>query len=330
MRCMFFTVCMDVKPYSNPVDDGAPLCLSYSRSKRRRIRLCSGTENVEAIPSLRNWLRNLLCSLSVGSGISCQRKPRTAGEWSYAADCPLAGRNVRWRTGCAEGGALMRTATHSPTVRTAMGHRKKAPCSVTPRISASHRLSRDTQRSVLVCAAVFLMGYFPGVLTGGTLLEELGRQLGNYYMDDTCFSSWKTVFSGQMASCFLQLILILMCGFCAFGTVALLLLFAVKGFFLGFCSASTLMYGGLPAFGKYWVTGCLPNVFFLFMALWLSGYAICLSQGLFQSVFLGGAPRGQLASNCRRLTTRFLICIPLSGLISAFCSTLVLFARKVL
>lgn len=178
---------------------------------------------------------------------------------------------------------------------------------------------------VFGCAAVFLAGYLPGILLGRNGTTILGQQLSMFYTAQDRLMVWSDLFISQSAAFFLQLFSVWLCGFTAFGFGLLLLLFAGKGLFLGFCSANILTLEGANALCLYWISGCLPQVMLLLLLLWLAGYAAALSHGVFQSIFLGGAPRGQLIGNARRLTVRFLLCIPVSWLIGLLCSGLVVF-----
>lgn len=148
----------------------------------------------------------------------------------------------------------------------------------------------------------------------------LGQQLADYYMASGRFSMWGTAFANQMASSFVQLFLIAMCGLSAIGMALLIVLFGAKGVFMGFCAANVVAYGGGSALAVYWVNSCLPNLSLLFLTLWLAGYAAQLSHGLFQSVFLGGAPRGQLEAAARRMGVRCCIALLASGVFNALCS----------
>lgn len=166
-------------------------------------------------------------------------------------------------------------------------------------------------------AAAFLAGYLPGILAGRSGQSALGQQLAANYIDTTRFSSWTQAFSGQMASAFLQLLAVVLCGFCVFGGALLVLSFAARGAFLGFCAANVLSCSGPRALLCYWLLDCLPGLAVLFACLWLACHAARLSGGLFQSVFLGGAPRGQLAASTRRLLVRSGTALMLCGLFSA-------------
>lgn len=184
------------------------------------------------------------------------------------------------------------------------------------------RESNYVHGPVLVCAAVFLFGYLPGIFLGRSGTTLLGQQLAMFYTDHSHLTTWGNLWVSQSAAFFLQLFFVWLCGFTAFGFGLLLLFFTVKGLFLGFCSANILTSGGTNALFLYWFSGCLPQVLLLLLLLWLTGYALSLSHGLFQSIFLGGAPRGQLIGNARRLTVRFLLCVPASWLIGLLCSGL--------
>ena len=92
--------------------------------------------------------------------------------------------------------------------------------------------------------------------------------------------------------------------------------------FLGFCAANLFFTGGLQDLVAYWFWTCLPDLAFTAANLWLTGYALRLSQGVFQSVFLGGAPRGHLHAASRRLLVRSGITLLISGLIGILFSGL--------
>lgn len=179
-------------------------------------------------------------------------------------------------------------------------------------------------------AAAFLAGYLPGILAGRGGESALGQQLAACYMDTGRFSAWSQAFSGQMAAAFLQLLMVVLCGFCVFGSAFLVLGFAVRGAFLGFCAANVLFCGGPRALVGYWFSDCLPGVAVLFVCLWLACHAVRLSGGLFQSVFLGGAHRGQLAASARRLLVRSGTALLLCGLFSVLGAGLDLLVAGVL
>lgn len=164
--------------------------------------------------------------------------------------------------------------------------------------------------------AAFLAGYLPGLLAGRGAQSQLGQQLASYYGDTSHFSVWSQVFSAQMSAAFLQILAVVLCGFCVVGGALLLLAFAARGAFLGFCAASIAACHGVRTLALYWLLVCLPGLAVLFISLWLACHAAALSHGLFQSVFLGGAPRGHLSAAARRLLVRSGSALLLCGLFS--------------
>ena len=184
---------------------------------------------------------------------------------------------------------------------------------------------------VLLCAAAFLAGYLPGMGLGRGGDTPWGQQLAAYYLDISQFSTWLPVFTDQIAAAFLQLMLVVLCGFSSFGQGLLPLLFAGRGCFLGVCAANVASAAGAKGIVTYWLLSCLPDLSVLLIGLWLSGHALVLSRGLFQDVFLGGAPRGQLGAAARRLSVRAGTAFLAACLLSVFCSGLcVLLARFLL
>lgn len=176
----------------------------------------------------------------------------------------------------------------------------------------------------IIYGVLFLVGYIPGIVTG-RIDSSLGELLARYYAEFPLDGSWLSVFLNQISASFLQILFVGLCGFSVFGTGFLSLLFLGRGAFLGFCASAILYQRGLVALGRYWGATCLPGLIVLFISLWLSDYAVQLSRGLFQSVFLGGAPRGQLIANARRLGIRCCIALLLSLLLCLVCSGLTVF-----
>lgn len=183
---------------------------------------------------------------------------------------------------------------------------------------------------VFLCALFFILGYLPGIFVGQGGKSELGQQLATYYTGSAKDISWGTSFYSQMLSAFLQHFSVLLCGFSPFGMVLLFLLFLAKGSFLGFCAANVLAVGGVKSLVVYWLLWCLPSLVILFLSLWLAGYAIPVSRGLFQSAFQGGAPRGQLNAAVRRLAVRFLTAMFFSCLFSAVFSGVFILVNRLL
>lgn len=182
----------------------------------------------------------------------------------------------------------------------------------------------------LVLLLAFVLGYLPGILAGRHGQSLLGQQLADYYTTQANFFVWRDLFLVQMAATFLQLSAVLLCGFSAFGSAILFLLFIGKGMFLGFTAANVLAIQGVRALGLYWLTTCLPDLLFLFLSAWLAVYATVLSRGLFQSVFRNGTPRGQLAANARRLLFHFGVFLLLSVVFRFFSSGLIAFLVRLL
>lgn len=209
--------------------------------------------------------------------------------------------------------------------RTRKPFRKRKVLSAAPHTVFPHAAHPSRSAFFFLCSGCFLLSYFPGIWAGRSGATSLGQQLAAYYMDDARLCTWLPLFSGLAASAFLQSALIWFCGFTAFGLGILILLFAFKGLFLGFCCANILASGGIKALCLYWLSDCLPSVLLLLVHLWLAGYAAALSKGVFQSIFLGGAPRGQLTANARRLSVRLLFSLLFSGLLTALCSVFFFF-----
>lgn len=182
--------------------------------------------------------------------------------------------------------------------------------------------------SSILYGALFLVGYVPGIVTG-RIGGSLGELLANYYAEFPLDGSWLSIFLNQISASFLQILFVGLCGFSVFGAGFLSILFLGRGMFFGFCASAILYQQGLAVLGRYWVCACLPGLIALFISLWLSGYAVQLSRGLFQSVFLGGAPRGQLIANARRLGIRCCIALFLSLLLCLICSGLTGFLIRV-
>ena len=160
------------------------------------------------------------------------------------------------------------------------------------------------------------------------LTARLGQQLAAYYGQAEQFSAWGPLCLDQLAAAFLQLFFVLLCGFFAAGPVLLGLFFAAKGLFWGFCAANILQQNGAAGLLRYWVWAYLPALCLFFLCLWLAGYAVQLSGGLFQSVFGGGAPRGQLHAAARRLGVRFGVALLCAGLLSVVLSAFGAFAAR--
>lgn len=196
--------------------------------------------------------------------------------------------------------------------------------------AASHKPQRIPQRHtnssfsymIPLCATILIAGYLPGIWLGRDGQTLLGQQLASYYTDTTGSASWIITCLHTLSGPFLQIVLVLLCGFSALGLGFLTLYFFGKGVFLGFCAANVFSSAGTSGLIFYWFCTCLPDLIFTTIHLWLAVYAMALSRGLFQSIFLGGAPRGQLHAASRRLLVRSGIAFLASGLLSVLFSGL--------
>ena len=180
------------------------------------------------------------------------------------------------------------------------------------------------------CACLFLLGYLPGIWLGRAGSWEPGSQLAAYYLAKSSYSTVLAVWQWQFSAAFLQLAALYLCSFSALGCCFFLILFFLRGGFLGLCAACVLAAGESRGLVCYWLLSSLPNLTVLFAGLWLSGYGAPMSNGLFQCVFSGGTARGQLAAAFRRLTIRFLLCLLLAALTSLLSAWLSVFLAGVL
>lgn len=192
------------------------------------------------------------------------------------------------------------------------------------------RPTRAGQSLAVPYATLFLLGYIPGILLGRNGQNAVGQQLAAYYMDLSNFALWPHTLADQAAAAFLQLLVVVLCGFSVFGFGFLAVFFLGKGAFLGFCAANVLAQGGAKSLLLYWLCSCLSNLLLLFLCLWLSIHAAQMSRRLFQSVFLGGAPRGRLEADIRRLAVRSFVAVVLSGIFCVLCSGLCVLAVQAL
>ena len=113
----------------------------------------------------------------------------------------------------------------------------------------------------------------------------------------------------------LQLILVLLCGFCVWGVGLLALLFAARGLFLGYCAASVAAQSGASALLRYRLDTLLSDVGTLLLCLWLAGWAVRLATELFRAV-RGRAAR-ETPGTARRLAVRFAAALALSAAFAA-------------
>lgn len=185
-----------------------------------------------------------------------------------------------------------------------------------PAVERPHREHTPQTESgaALAFGVIFLAGYLPGIWLGRSGTTPLGQQLAAYYTSRPKGTSLAAAFGAQLAVSLLQLILVLLCGFCVWGVGLLALLFAARGLFLGFCAASVAAQSGATALLRYRLDTLLSDVGTLLLCLWLAGWAVRLAMELFRAGDTGhsaaaGSPfcRGAGAVSgfrCRRGCTR--------------------------
>lgn len=129
-----------------------------------------------------------------------------------------------------------------------------------PTVERPHREHTPQTESgaALAFGVIFLTGYLPGIWLGRSGSTPLGQQLAAYYTSRPEGTSLAAAFGAQLAVSFLQLILVLLCGFCVWGVGLLALLFAARGLFLGLlrgvsgsakrCVGSATLSAGYAAF----------------------------------------------------------------------------------
>lgn len=138
--------------------------------------------------------------------------------------------------------------------------------------------------AALAFSVIFLAGYLPGIWLGRSGTTPLGQQLAAYYTSRPEGTSLAAAFGAQLAVNLLQLILVLLCGFCVWGVGLLALLFAARGLFLGYCAASVAAQSGASALLRYRLDTLLSDVGALLLCLWLAGWAVRLAMELFRAV----------------------------------------------
>ena len=177
-----------------------------------------------------------------------------------------------------------------------------------PAVERPHREHTPQTESgaALAFGVIFLAGYLPGIWLGRSGTTPLGQQLAAYYTSRPEGTSLAAAFGAQLAVSFLQLILVLLCGFCVWGVGLLALLFAARGLFLGLCAASLL---------RYRLDTLLSDVGTLLLCLGLAGWAVRLAMELFRAV-RGRAAR-ETPGTARRLAVRFAAALALSAAFAA-------------
>lgn len=186
-----------------------------------------------------------------------------------------------------------------------------------PAVERPHRehTPQTESRAALAFGMIFLAGYLPGIWLGRSGTTPLGQQLAAYYTSRPEGTSLAAAFGAQLAVSLLQLILVLLCGFCVWGVGLLALLFAARGLFLGFCAASVAAQSGASALLRYRLDTLLSDVGTLLLSLWLAGWAVRLAMELFRAV-RGRAAR-ETPGTARRLAVRFAAALALSAAFAA-------------
>ena len=176
-----------------------------------------------------------------------------------------------------------------------------------PAVERPHREHTPQTESgaALAFGVIFLAGYLPGIWLGRSGTTPLGQQLAAYYTSRPKGTSLAAAFGAQLAVSFLQLILVLLCGFCVWGVGLLALLFAARGLFLGLCAASVAAQSGASALLHYRLDTLLSDVGTLLLCLWLAGWAV-----------RGRAAR-ETPGTARRLAVRFAAALALSAAFAA-------------
>lgn len=186
-----------------------------------------------------------------------------------------------------------------------------------PAVERPHRehTPRTESGAALAFGVIFLAGYLPGIWLGRSGTTPLGQQLAAYYTSRPEGTSLAAAFGAQLAVSLLQLILVLLCGFCVWGVGLLALLFAARGLFLGYCAASVAAQSGASALLRYRLDTLLSDVGALLLCLWLAGWAVRLAMELFRAV-RGRAAR-ETPGTARRLAVRFAAALALSAAFAA-------------
>lgn len=170
--------------------------------------------------------------------------------------------------------------------------------------------------------AAFLAGYLPGIWLGRDGTTALGQQLAVWYTESPEGTAFAAAFGARFAVGALQLCAVLLCGFCIWGVGLLVLLFAARGGFLGFCAASVAAADGAAGLLRYRCDTAVSDVATLLLCLWLAGWSAQLAAQLFCAA-QGRATR-ETPGTVRRLLSRFAAAIVLSAAVSAVGGVLVL------
>ena len=189
-----------------------------------------------------------------------------------------------------------------------------------PQKRSTERLHRgQTDRagigSKMWFGAAFLAGYLPGIWFGRNGTSALGQQLAAYYAKSPESTTFAASFGGEFAVNFLQLSAVCLCGFCVWGIGLLVLLFAVRGMFLGFGAASAAAVNGVQGVVRYRTLTAFSDITTLLLCLWLAGWAAQLATELFRAV--RGRPAREMTGTMRRVLVRYVASLGLSVIFSA-------------
>jgi len=171
-------------------------------------------------------------------------------------------------------------------------------------------------------------GWLPaGHLAGAGRVSALGQQLAAYYTKSPENAAVAAIFGTEFSVSFLQLTAVFLCGFCVLGVGLLVLLFAARGVFLGYCAASVAAVNGAAGLVQYRLATIVSDAATLFFCLWLAGWSARLAGELF-NVICGRATR-ETPGTLRRLAVRFGAALVLSAVFSAVGTFLAFVTAKV-
>ena len=176
--------------------------------------------------------------------------------------------------------------------------------------------------AVWLFGTMFLAGYLPGIWLGRGGVSALGQQLAAYYTKSPENAAFAAIFGTEFSVSFLQLTAVFLCGFCV-----LVLLFAARGVFLGYCAASVAAVNGAAGLMQYRLATIGSDAATLFFCLWLAGWSARLAGELFNAV-CGRATR-ETPGALRRLAVRFGAALVLSAVFSAVWTFLAFVTAKV-
>ena len=125
--------------------------------------------------------------------------------------------------------------------------------------------------AVWLFGTMFLAGYLPGIWLGRGGVSALGQQLAAYYTKSPENAAFAAIFGTEFSVSFLQLTAVFLCGFCVLGVGLLVLLFAARGVFLGYCAASVAAVNGAAGLMQYRLATIGSDAATLFFCLWLAG-----------------------------------------------------------